>query len=85
MKPISTELRLEAYELTFGVLTLQELEWSGVQYGPGSGPMDSGDDGTPYAACPCCGQLKEPNGEFIPEAVGHTAECEMKLFMERIS
>lgn len=53
------------------------LEWSGLIHGQGSGPMGSGDDGRPYAACPVCGGLREPNGEFIEEAVGHRPGCRL--------
>lgn len=60
---------------------LDKLEWSGITLGPGSGPMDSGDDGTPYASCPVCGQLKKPNNEFIESAVGHKLNCKMKVFL----
>ena len=69
--------RLKAYELAFGDLTLDELEWSGVNQGPGSGPHSSGDDGLLYKACPYCHQLKEPNGDFIRSAVGHTYSCKL--------
>lgn len=55
---------------------LRKLEWSGKRLGPGSGPMFSGGDGTPYPACPLCGGLKEPNQEFNKEAVGHRPECD---------
>lgn len=68
--------RLRAYELAFGTLTLAEIEWSGYREGPGYGPHGSG-DGPEYAACPVCGQLKEPNGDFIREAVGHLHSCKL--------
>lgn len=61
--------------LTHAYEQLTQLEWSAVRHGQGSGPHGSGNDGQPYAACPCCGQLKEPNGDFIDEAVGHLPNC----------
>jgi len=52
-----------------------EMEWSGVRHGQGSGPHGSGSDGHPYDACPRCGGLREPSGEFVSSAVGHRPGC----------
>jgi hypothetical protein len=54
---------------------LERLEWSGYTRGQGSGPMGSGGDGQKYPACPECGGLQRPNGEFIRSAVGHRSGC----------
>lgn len=62
---------------------LHSLEWSGVRYGPGNGPMGSGGDGTRYDACPLCYGLSEPNGNFNLLAVGHRYDCPMLLVLER--
>lgn len=70
----SDKLKLyELYKLVYG--SLDGVEWSGIRQGQGWGPMGSGNDGTEYPACPVCGGLKEPNGEFIAEAVGHQPGC----------
>ncbi len=57
------------------------IEWSGVRRGQGFGPHGSGGDGVPYPACPDCGGLKEPNGEFIDEAVGHRSGCRLAALL----
>jgi hypothetical protein len=74
---------LGLYQLAFGRMTREELEWCGERTGQGSGPHGSGNDGTPCAACPVCGGLREPNGEFIASAVGHTADCAMAAALGR--
>ena len=68
--------QLEIFELVSG--SIDDIEWSGEQQGPGSGPHSSGNDGALYEACPACGGLKEPNGSFIREAVGHRRGCPLK-------
>lgn len=59
-----------------------EVEWSGEVRGQGSGPHSSGGDGPLFAACPVCGGLKEPNGHFIAEAVGHRPDCELEKLLK---
>ena len=54
---------------------VEEMEWSGSRQGQGFGPHGSGNDGAEYPACPECGGLEEPNGEFISSAVGHRSGC----------
>jgi hypothetical protein len=61
---------------------VKALEWSGSVQGPGSGPMFSGGDGTYYAACPACGWLMRPNGDFDTKAVGHKPNCPVKAILE---
>jgi hypothetical protein len=70
-------------ELNRLLLKLDEVEWSGVTHGQGSGPMGSGNDGAAYACCPTCGGLKEPNGEFIESAVGHRSGCRLAAALGR--
>lgn len=60
---------------------LPGLEWSGTARGQGSGPHGSGGDGHPYPACPECGGLQEPNGEFIDSAVGHRSGCRLAALL----
>lgn len=60
---------------------LPGLEWSGTAHGQGSGPHGSGGDGYPYPACPECGGLEKPNGEFIAEAVGHRSGCRLAALL----
>ena len=62
---------------------IRKLEWSATREGPGLGPHDSG-KGTPYRACPICGQLEKSNGEFIASAVGHKRECLMKKVIKEL-
>lgn len=62
---------------------LEDREWSGTTRGPGSGPMFSGDDGTPYPSCPECGGLQRPNGEFVASAVGHRSGCIIAAMLDR--
>lgn len=54
---------------------LAEIEWSSSRQGQGFGPHGSGGDGAKYRACPACRGLKEPNNEFVSEAVGHQPGC----------
>lgn len=58
-------------------------EWSGYTRGQGSGPMGSGGDGHKYPACPECGGLEKPNGEFIASAVGHRSGCTIATALGR--
>ena len=81
---ITTEQHLALYKIAFGDLSVKELEWCGVVRGPGNGPMGSGPGGTPYAACPDCKGLREPNENFIPEAVGHRPHCAMDAMLRSI-
>jgi hypothetical protein len=71
--------QLDVYRQLFG--PMDQLEWSGYQRGPGSGPMFSGNDGEKYPACPICNGLQKPNGSFIPEAVGHRPGCKLALLL----
>lgn len=69
--------QLAIYQLLFP--PINELEWSATRSGPGDGPHGSGGGGTKYAACPWCFQLKEPNGNFMREAVGHNHDCKLAI------
>ena len=72
----------EALQLPVPKDFIDQLQWSGILRGPGSGPMNSGDDGTPYPACPICHGLKEPNADFTTkQAVGHLPGCFMGMFV----
>lgn len=63
---------------------LRRLEWSGVSRGPGSGAMGSGGDGRAYSSCPICRQVRERNLDFVPEAVGHTPDCQMNRVLNAV-
>lgn len=78
---ISAEEELHIYRTLFG--TIDDLEWSSVRRGQGSGPMGSGGDGYAYPACPACRGLKEPNGEFVGSAVGHQPGCKLAALLGR--
>lgn len=67
----------ELYEIVYGKMSAAELEWSGSRQGPGFGPHGSGNDGTDYPACPVCGGLEKPNGNFRADAVGHRPDCRL--------
>ena len=59
---------------------LRKLEWSGVQHGPGNGPMFSGGDGDRVAACPLCHGINPKDkgrDNFIKSAHGHRVGCEI--------
>jgi hypothetical protein len=60
---------------------LKKLEWAGRARGPGSGFMDSGNDGELSQCCPICGGIKPSDpfaGSWIREARGHREDCEFK-------
>lgn len=78
---LSAEEELRIYRTLYG--PVDELEWSGTRHGPGSGPMGSRGDGYPYPACPECGGLKEPNGEFVASAVGHQPGCRLAALLDK--
>lgn len=61
---------------------LKKLEWSDLIQGPGTSM--GANNGYFYAGCPVCRQLKERNFDFIPEAVGHKPDCEMKIVLEEL-
>lgn len=61
---------------------LKRLEWSSHRRGMGTGFMGSGGNGRMYTACPICGGLKEPNGDFHASAVGHSPTCELQKELE---
>lgn len=62
---------------------MEDYEWSGSRQGQGFGPHGSGNDGFEYDACPECGGLREPNGEFVDSAVGHRSGCPVADVLER--
>lgn len=70
-------------ELNLLLLEIDQIEWSGAAQGPGYGPHGSGGDGPWYAACPTCGGLREPNGDFNDSAVGHRSGCRMAAALGR--
>ena len=72
---------LAVYRELFG--SIEKLEWSGTQRGPGSGPMFSGNDGERYAACPICGGLEKHNNSFIASAVGHQPGCRLAALLDK--
>lgn len=81
-KPVSDSIKA----LLFDILHpggLEELEWSGTREGQGDGPHSSG-PGPLFAACPVCGGLKEPNGHFIAEAVGHRPDCQLARLLKEV-
>lgn len=61
---------------------IEKNEWSGTREGPGWGPMGSG-PGPLYAACPECGGLEKPNGDFISSAVGYRSGCIIAAILNR--
>lgn len=59
---------------------LRRLQWTGRTQGPGTSMGAS--DGEWVACCPMCRGLREPNGGFIPEAVGHRLSCELGKYLK---
>lgn len=65
---------------------LAKLEWSGICSGPGTGFMNSGDDGTQHPACPLCGGIKDtPFARADFNAVfGHKPKCKLAKTIEEL-
>ena len=74
---------LKLYQLAFGEMSPEEIEWCGTRQGQGFGPHGSGNDGASYVACPVCGGLRERNGEFVTSAVGHRMGCSIAAALGR--
>lgn len=74
------ELKARLFDLLH---SLEEIEWSGTREGQGNGPHSSG-PGPLFAACPVCHGLKEPNGHFIADAVGHRPDCQLDRMLKEM-
>lgn len=64
---------------------LKQLEWSGTEYGQGSGFMGSGNDGRAFPGCPVCYGIKPDCGaeyEFVSSAIGHKKDCSLKKLID---